>query len=164
MIPLTPIPANIPAELRALPQWCPWKYLPNPKGGKDIKFPVNLGARGGADSTDPNTWVTFDEAMDAYRTGRYTGLFFALTARDPYVFIDLDGCRDPESGAIAAWARRIIERFDSYTEVSVGGAGVHILIKGKMPGDKCRPPGTSIEVYEKERFAALTGHVLGGAA
>ena len=64
-----------------------------------------------------------------------------VTRDDPYVGIDLDDCRNPETGEIAAWAQEIIDRFDSYTEVSPTGTGVRILIRtatGLLPGDERR--------------------------
>jgi hypothetical protein len=43
------------------------------------------------------TWRKFEDAARIYRRceGSFDGLGFVLTAEDPYVFIDLDNCRDP---------------------------------------------------------------------
>ena len=47
--------------------------------------------------------------------GRESG--FVFTASDPYAGIDLDDCRDPETGEIASWAQQIVDALESYTEV-----------------------------------------------
>ncbi len=62
-----------------------------------------------------------------------------LTEAGPYSVIDLDSCRDPETGHIEAWAMKIVELLDSYTEVSPSGRGLHVWVRGKVPGDRrCR--------------------------
>ncbi len=33
---------------------------------------------------------------------------FVLTEGDPYALVDLDGCRDPLTGALDGWAMRIV--------------------------------------------------------
>jgi putative DNA primase/helicase len=153
---------NLPEELCQLPQWAVWKYIPDAVGGKPRKLPIDPKSGDAASHSDPATWSTFDEAAAAYHTGDYAGLMFALTAGDPYVFIDLDGCRNAETGEIKSWAREIIDRFDSYTEASPSGTGVHILIKGKLPPGRRRRDDLGIEVYEEKRFACLTGHLIEG--
>jgi len=56
---------------------------------------------------------------------------------DGLVGIDLDDCRDPETGALRRWARRVIKKLKSYAEVSPSGTGVKIWLRGKLPGP-CR--------------------------
>ena len=42
--------------------------------------------------------------------------------------LDLDHCRDPESGALTEWAADLISRAPrSYTEISVSGTGLHVF-------------------------------------
>ena len=41
--------------------------------------------------------------------------------------VDLHACRDPETGEVAAWAREVTSRLKTRTEVSPGGAGLHLL-------------------------------------
>ena len=54
----------------------------------------------------------------------------ALTAQDPYVFVDLDNAVDGK-GHIKPWGREIVSRFKSFTELSVSGTGLHIIGQGK---------------------------------
>ena len=39
---------------------------------------------------------------------------------------DLDSCRDAATGTIAPWAERIINRFDTYSQISPSGTGVKL--------------------------------------
>jgi hypothetical protein len=94
----------IPAELRQLPRWACWKQT-----GKG-KVPLDPRTGRHASCTDPATWATFDMAMAAVRSGRYHGLLIALDG-DGIVGIDLDDCRDPETGALDPQAAEIIARF-----------------------------------------------------
>lgn len=79
---------------------------------------------------------------------------------DPYTGIDLDGCFD-ETGVLAGWAQDLVTRFDSYTELSPSGHGLHIIIRGKLPG-RGRRKG-SIEMYSEGRYFTVTGGLLEGA-
>ena len=76
-------------------------------------------------------WSTFEDALSTYKAGDYDGLMFAITPDDPYVFIDLDQCRNPKNRILNKDSKRIVGQFDSFTEVSLSGKGVHTLIKGK---------------------------------
>ena len=78
--------------------------------------------------------------------------------------VDLDHCRDVVTGELKSWAQRIVDDFDSYTEVSMSGTGVHIFIRGKKPGVQCKKTldkatGEAIEIYEDGRYFAMTGNV-----
>ena len=83
-----------------------------------------------------------------------------FTEDDPYVGIDLDGCRDPITGKMMEGAQKIIDNLDSYTEVSPSGTGVKIICRGTKPGKKCRKG--DIEMYEHGRFFTVTGNHLAG--
>jgi hypothetical protein len=94
-----------------------------------------------ASSTNPRTWRTFEEALEAYRTGRFGGIGRILT--EGYVGIDFDEVRDPERGVIIPEVWEIIRYFDSYTEVS---PAVTINSRGRPAplGRTSRtPPGAS---------------------
>jgi putative DNA primase/helicase len=144
-------PAHIPEELRARPQWVVWKAV----GEKPDKVPYSARTGCKASSTDLMTWSTFEEALEAYKNGEYAGLGFVFSSADPYTGIDLDDCVD-EDGEIASWALEIVRYFDSYTEFSVSGGGLHLIVRGKALN---RRKG-GIEVYSTERFFTVTGHVV----
>ena len=147
--------ANIPEELRRRRQWVVWKAV-HKKDGKLDKVPYIAGGAGKADTTDLMTWRSFEEAVTALETGRYSGIGFVFSSGDPYAGIDLDDCRDPESGEIAEWAEEIVASFGGYAEASPSGTGVHIIVRGKAPNKK----RGKVEAYSSERYFTITGQVL----
>jgi putative DNA primase/helicase len=142
---------NIPGELNARPQWVVWKAV----GDKPDKVPYSPRTGRRASSTDLLTWTTFQEALEAYENGEYAGLGFVFSSADPYTGIDLDNCVD-ENSEIAGWALEIVRYFDSYTERSATGSGLHIIVRGDVPN---RRKG-DVEVYSSKRFFTVTGHVV----
>ena len=112
-------------EMKDRPQWVGWRLEPQ-EGKKAKKVPANPSTGWKASPTDPATWGTFEAAIDAMERFELDGISFVLTADDPYTFIDLDGCVDPDTGEVAPWAKQLVVQFDSYTEVSPSGTGLHI--------------------------------------
>src|ERR1035437_4253 len=51
------------------------------------------------------------------------GFRFDYDETAPYAAIDLDGCRDSQTGEIEPWASKIVDRIASFTEVSRSGKG-----------------------------------------
>ena len=147
--------ANIPEELRRRPQWLVWK-LEERDGKPPTKVPYIAGGVGKASSTDSETWRSFDEAVAALKTGRYDGIGFVFCTGDPYASVDLDDCRNPETGELEEWAAKIVQDLGGYTEVSPSGKGVHILVRGKAPNKK----RGKVEAYSSERYFTMTGQVL----
>lgn len=156
---------HIPSELKALSQWVRWKEIR--RGKVKAKEPYRIDKKAKAKVNDPATWGSFPEAM-ANVNGFGIGFVFADT--DDFCGIDLDGCRNPDTGEIAPWAALWVKRFNSYTEVSPSGTGVKIWIRGKnpMPSGKktsldgivpaitdTKSPG--VEVYDRVRYFAMTG-------
>lgn len=84
---------------------------------------------------DPQTWEPFEQCYARYsKDSKYDGIGFVFSSDDDIIGIDLDHCRDAASGQITPEARKIITDTNSYAEVSVSGTGVHIILKGKIPG------------------------------
>jgi len=142
---------NIPEEMKARPQWVVWRAV-DEKPGK-VPYSARTGRK--ASSTDLMTWSTFEGALEAYEKGSYAGLGFVFSSSDPYTGIDLDDCVG-EGEEIARWALEIVRYFDSYTELSASGSGLHIIVHGDVPN---RRKG-SIEVYSSKRYFAMTGHIV----
>ena len=143
----------LPEELRQRHQWVVWKL--EERGGKPTKVPYIAGG-GKASSTNSLTWRSFEEAVQALETGRYNGIGFVFSSGDPFAGVDLDDCRDPETGELEEWAAKIVEAFGSYAEVSQSGTGVHIIVRGKAPNRK----RGKVEAYSSERYFAMTGRAL----
>jgi putative DNA primase/helicase len=151
---LSPLIEGIPAMLAERPQWVCWRLVER-KGKKPTKVPYVADTDELASSTNLMTWRRFETAVAAYQTDRYHGLGFMICCADPFVFVDLDECRDRESGKLAPWARRIVDSLEgSYVEVSPSGEGVHILTRAVL---KVGVNTKSIEVYGQDRFATITG-------
>ena len=142
---------HMPHELCHRDQWVAYRI--ESINGRTTKVPYNPRTGRKASATDPSTWVTAWENRD-----EYDGAGFVFTADDPYVGIDLDTCRDPETGIIEPWAIEVIEAFGSFTEPSVSGTGVHIIGRGQIPGDRNR--AGKIEMYDRARFFTMTGNPL----
>lgn len=154
-----PIIENIPERLTERPQWVNWRL--EERDGKETKVPYTPGTLRRASATDLMTWRTFEEALAAYETGEppYDGIGFVFSSGDPLAGIDIDNCRDPERGEVAGWAQDIVDdAHEGYVEVSPSGAGVHIIIEGRVrDGGIRRGP---IEMYSRERFFTITGVLL----
>jgi len=157
---------NVPPKLAERPQWVCWRL--EERQGKLTKVPYAPdGSR--ASSTDLRSWSTFDDALDAYELSGYDGIGFVFSSGDPYVGIDLDNCRDPETGEIAPWAQKIIDRVgEGYIEVSPSGTGVHIIIEGAVrDGGRSRKKVHvdgevvgEVEMYSRGRYFTVTGELL----
>jgi len=155
------IHANAPAGARDSPQWVAWKYIE--RDGKPTKSPINPHTGEFASSTDASTWGTFDEAIAACSQDcGLAGVGFVFTADDPYCGVDLDDCRDPESGQLKDWAREIVEQLASYSEVSPSGNGVKVFVQAVKPGRRCRKAfhDGEFEIYDRGRFFTVTGQRL----
>jgi putative DNA primase/helicase len=157
-----PITENIPDQLTERRQWVCWRL--EMRDGAPTKVPYTPGAERRASSIDLMTWSTFDEAVAAYEGGGYDGVGFVFSSGDRFVGIDLDNCRDQETGEIAPWAQRIIGRVEEgYIEISPSGTGIHIIVEGRLHGGrtqkKIKPKG-KVEMYSRERFFTITGALL----
>jgi putative DNA primase/helicase len=149
-------PENIPDELKMRPQWVLWKAVWKVVDEKPDKVPYSAESGRKASSTDLLTWSTFENACEALEANEYSGLGFVFSSGDPYTGIDLDDCVEQETGEIKQWALEIVRYFDSYTELSVTGTGVHIIVRGDVPNRR----KDKIEVYSSKRFFTMTGHTL----
>jgi len=142
---------SIPEEIRVRPQWVVWKAV----GDKPDKVPYSARTGRRASSTDLLTWSTFQEVLEAYENRDYAGIGFVFSSADPYTGIDLDNCVD-EDGEIALWALEIVRYFDSYTELSATGTGLHVIVRGEVPNRR----KSDVEVYSSNRFFTVTGHAV----
>ena len=169
-------PENIPEKMKGLKQWVNWARIWSEDKAKFSKPPMRANGRN-ASSTNPKDWTTLEKSLAALgRGGVYTdnarkrhhvtldGVGLAGLGRTPYTGIDLDHCIAPETGEINPTALKIVEGFDSYTEITPSGDGLRIWIgAGKPPTWSANKGGeTDIEVYDKGRFFTVTGCRLEG--
>ena len=150
---------RIPQALKDLKQWVVWRAIK--RDGTFTKVPfqaLHLGSP--AKANDPNTWSHFDDAVQAIQQNPDLGLGFEFSPGDPFTGVDLDKCRNPQTGTLDTWAEQVVQDLNSYTEVSPSGTGVHILVQGTLPGERRRT--AKIEMYQSHRFFCMTGdHVTG---
>lgn len=123
---------KIPISLRELPQWVLWKFGAHKQGDKPTKLPFQVNGSI-ASANKRETWATFEAVSKVYQSGGYSGIGFEFSASDPFCGIDLDGCRNSETGDVAEWAREIVLVLNTYAEVSPSGSGVKLFLRGKLP-------------------------------
>jgi putative DNA primase/helicase len=150
---------NIPQELKDCSQWVMWKLENKPGQEKPAKILYTVNNTR-ANTTDPKTWNTFEACVKSTETNLFSGIGFVFSYYDDYVGYDLDNVLDPETGQMDQEVAQEIKSLDSYTEISQSGKGVHVIFKGKKPGDRCRSGFR--EMYDKDRFFVMTGNHLEG--
>lgn len=156
---------NVPAELKALIQWCTWRYEIPSDDAAPTKVPYHpvTGAKMATDN--PQTWCSFDEAVQ--HATRFNGIGFIFTNRDDYCGIDLDDpyALKPDGSPkfspekqieIATRHTAILAQIPGYAEWSPSGTGMHILTKAKVPHGRRRD---AVEVYSDLRYFTMTGNV-----
>jgi predicted P-loop ATPase len=129
------------ADLARLPRWVAWRNEWRKRAGEEgpgqlSKIPYSPKGSRKAEADNPETWGDRAEA-EARRDrldkpeGGGVGIELGAIEGDPLALagIDLDSCRNGESGALEPWAAEVIDRFASYAEVSPSGEGVKIFFR-----------------------------------
>ncbi|AVJ51816.1 primase [Pantoea phage vB_PagS_Vid5] len=150
---------KFPEEIKAYPHWA--------LAGDDKRPLVWDGTKGklvDVSVHDVQKLMTFENALAAAKYyNKYMG--FILHESDPFACIDLD-VKDAENEpdvrkhTSPEQLRRfesIIAAFNTYSELSRSGKGVHLWVKGAI-GKGCKRDG--VEVYSQERFIICTGRVM----
>jgi putative DNA primase/helicase len=150
---LRPIPENIPSELKAHPQWVLWKAILRDERWTKVPYQVNGMT---ASPTNPATWNRFQVVLERFEAGGYDGIGIVLTRNLGLVGIDMD--KYVTDGIIDSWAQSIIDRIESYTELSPSSTGIRIFCKGSLPVNGKRKG--NIEFYKSGRYLTVTGHTL----
>src|SRR5690625_8565 len=155
--PLTVIPDNIPAELKEIPRWCLWRYELNSKRDRWTKVPYQVNGRN-ASTNDPATFVSFDAVQSAFQSGQWDGIGFLVGAG--IAGVDVDDCRDPETGELTPAARNLVATLDTYTEASPSGTGIRCFAFGALPPGQRRRG--KFEMYDGDggRYLTVTGQRL----
>ena len=135
---------NIPEVLRNQPNWvCRREKIPfNPRTGRAAK------------AGQPETWATFEESVNALP--QYDGIGFEFDGNG-IIGVDFDHCI--ENGQLAHWVAEWVERFNSYTEISPSGTGIHIICMGTLNGKPSRKR-KEVEIYDRARYFTMTGNPL----
>ena len=171
-------------ELKQKPIWVNYIRVWSDKKQGYGKPPINPKNLYNASTTNPEHWTDYQTAAKnigkpgkIYQNGELiaeqpiegVGLVLAR----PLTGIDFDHVRDPKTGEIQPFAKKIIEELDSYTEISPSGSGLHILIydeesedlagefKNIAPDGSISETGTAeIDAYNNKRYFTLTENTL----
>lgn len=141
-----------------------YKKVWNEKRGKFDKKPYNpkkasVGESVYALPNDLSSCGDYSDCVFGLHAGDYDGIGFLLSKDDPYMCIDLDNCLT--DGKLSAFAKSILDQLPSTrVEISPSGTGVHIWLRGKLPGSGINTE--AIEIYDDLRFMTLTGNILPG--
>jgi len=168
MIPDRPEPlvfdeGGVSPRLRERENWVAWRYSWKSDREEWTKIPVDTTTGDFASSTDPQTWSTFESALQYHNDPENDtdGLGFVLSENDTVVGVDLDDCRDPDTADLEPWARELLDRVPTYTEVSPSGTGLHLIGLGFVPdgGNRADIDDAEghLEVYDSGRYLTVTG-------
>jgi primase-polymerase (primpol)-like protein len=119
----------------------------------------------GTSSSSRRNAVSFGEAIDFVHESRRRlgedgadGIGFVLSDDDDVAGVDLDDCRDPETGEVTDFAYDVVNRLDSYTEVSPSGTGLHVLIQGELDDEfQQKDNEIGLEMYDSKQFLTFSG-------
>lgn len=134
-------------ELKQLPQWVTCSH----------KVPYMPGAGTRAAANKPATWSGYAEAKADVLLGKREGIGFVFAEGGGIVGIDFDHCLEGER--LDPWVQDWVDRFNSYTEVSPSGTGLHILCLGKLPGRGLKRK--KAEMYDHGRYFTVTEQTYG---
>ncbi len=135
-----------------------WRLIYDGQRWTKVPFDPRTGQR--ASCADPATWAPFEDAVTGYRRGGYDGIGLQLAR--PFVGVDLDGCRHPDTGQLTPWAVDVVRELATYTEISPSERGLHLLATGTLPGGWRRLSDPHIEAYDSGRFFTVSGQHLAG--
>jgi hypothetical protein len=147
----------IAPELRASCRWVVWR-LEDQEQRKALKVPYQVKTGKGASHANPDHWASFADAIARFDKGGYNGI--GLVIGRPFIAVDLDHCRDAETGNVEPWAVEFLKELNSYTELSQSGSGFHVWLKGEAPADKDGVRKGQVEAYAKNRYLTMTGLVV----
>jgi hypothetical protein len=169
---------NLQSIARA-PVWVGWKT--EQRDGKPTKVPYDPRTGQHAASDASATWATRREAESwaAIHGGDGVGVVLCLVDSAHLGGIDLDSCRNPTTGELAPWAAAIVDRFQTYTEISPSGKGVKLFFwisqadwsasasimedgrHGRAFKNGGGEHGPGIEVYRGKRYFTVTDNAIG---
>jgi putative DNA primase/helicase len=161
--PLRCDPDHIPNQVQQIPRWMGTFLEEKPNGGLN-KPPVCIRTLRKADKTNAKNWCSFKEARAALERGDVDAIGFVFTKDDPFTVFDFDDDLDPETGEISLDADEVVSATDSYSETSISGRGLHVIVEGKKPGVLCRKG--NVELYDGNpgaKFVVITGNRFGEA-
>ncbi len=153
---------SIPTELAQRQQWLVWKYEWDAKRTAWLKMPYYPagGRRAGDQGTDRDRMRlgVLDVVRRVYDHGGWSGVGFAFLPGDGLIGIDIDKQYDPVTGQMSDRCRGIVEAFNTFTEVSPSGKGLHLYVLGHTTTAKSNDIG--VEMFCDKQYFTVTGNHL----
>ncbi len=147
-------------------QFILYKAVPSAtRPGKTDKFPADFRTGRVVSAHDPAYWTDAATAIAAAATfGPPYGVGFTFTDQDPFWFLDIDECLQPDN----TWSAQAVALCQAFAgaavEVSQSGRGLHLFGSGRPPTHGCKNEALGLEFYSSGRFVALTGAGASGNA
>lgn len=148
--------SKIPKKMTQAKRWLVWRN----EDGRKLPYYNNGKTRGKGGSLDDENDIkqlsTFDDAVTAFNTGKYSGIGFALgeDGEGYWQGIDLDKVDENNLSSLA-------NQLPSYVEVSPSKNGFHAIGYGKQ-FEKLGSNGTGTEAYSCKRYFTVTGEKVRG--
>src|SRR5918995_5473767 len=115
---------NVPSELKTSERWVTCDEYKVPL------IAIENGTIFAASSTNPDTWRRYETALASWQDNDHiAGVGRVIAEDEDFVGVDLDDCVDPPTGELSPWAATIVDRLDSYAEVSPSLKGVKIWVR-----------------------------------
>ena len=138
--------------------WLPWKRVT--KDGRAQKVALKLNGRWASVAREED-WQGYRHCEAYVESLGASGLCFNV-GLTPFTVMDIDRTDSP-------LVQAFVKYFDSYTETSPSGNGLHVIVKGELPADHVRKvsdffgKGFPLEVYQADRYLTWTGNQVGDA-
>ena len=160
----------VPAALKpyaAQELWVCWKLEPR-KNDKATKVPYQAKApTKNASTSDSSTWADAPTCLRAMVKHDFSGIGICLPGTN-LVALDVDNCRNSDTGVIDPWVVALIEKSGTYCEITPSKKGLRIIGTGsgewilkvqKVPA----APGVKLETYRNcNKYITVTGDKLEG--
>lgn len=160
------------APLAAYDQFILYKLVPSKTTpGKLDKLPVDhrtlqVFTKESNWQQTPDAWTNAANATTlATLCGDEYGTGFFFTPSDPFYFLDIDNCLEPDGITWSPIAENMMAWLPgAAVEISQSGKGLHIFGTGITPEHGCKNIPFGLELYTEGRFVALTGSNITGSA
>lgn len=150
---------GIPDSLKQVKGWVLWSAKWKAGASKPDKVPCDPSGKP-INMLDRQGWMTFAEVVKAYGDGtKFSGIGLVMQAFDtPMVGVDVDGCRDPDTGDLDERGEQLLSEGGTYVEVSPSGRGLRAYAHGDM--GEFRMDGVEVYNQDSRRFLTVTGVAL----
>jgi hypothetical protein len=138
-------------ELRLKRQW----LVAHPVNKNPIFFKEGQFYNASVSKHLSSQWMSFEEVTTLALTHNLA-IGFVICEGEDITCIDLDVKPNTTKESLDLY-QTIVQSFDSYTERSVGGHGIHVWCKGSIGLGRRRD---GVEIYSQNRFMICTGNVL----